>query len=206
MGQPEWRAVLQYQSADFRGDSRKTAAGWRASAPTLFDRYTIRRQGYDYAGGMLAAGRNGAEYDAWPIHIGDGNQFGSDFVSINPNSKIPAMLDSSINPPTRQFESCSILFYLAEKLGAFLPIEHYKREEAISWLMCQVRSAPFVGGDFGQFYAYAPFKIEYEINRYAMKPSASFMSWIRGLAGPSMWRVMNIQLPTWPYIRGAAAS
>jgi len=118
---------------------------------------------------LLALGHAGAEYDAWLINIGEGDQFGSGFVSINPNSKIPALTDYSTTPPTRLFESGSILFYLAEKFGAFLPTEHYKRAETMNWLMWQMGSAPFVGGGFGHFYAYAPFKIEYAINRYAME-------------------------------------
>jgi GSH-dependent disulfide-bond oxidoreductase len=118
---------------------------------------------------LLAAGYADAEYDAWLIKIGEGDQFGSGFVSVNPNSKIPALLDHSTTPPTRLFESGSILFYLGEKFGAFLPTEHYKRAETMNWLMWQMGSAPFVGGGFGHFYAYAPFKIEYAINRYAME-------------------------------------
>ncbi len=118
---------------------------------------------------LLALGHTGAEYDAWLINIGEGDQFGSDFVSINPNSKIPALMDYSTNPSTRLFESGSILFYLAEKFGAFLPTDHHKRAETMNWLMWQMGSAPFVGGGFGHFYAYAPFKIEYAINRYAME-------------------------------------
>ncbi|MBI1682918.1 glutathione-dependent disulfide-bond oxidoreductase [Caulobacter hibisci] len=118
---------------------------------------------------LLAAGHAQAEYDAWLIKIGEGHQFGSDFVSINPNSKIPALLDRSTNPHTRLFESGSILFYLAEKFGVFLPTEHYRRAETMNWLMWQMGSAPFVGGGFGHFYAYAPFKIEYAIDRYAME-------------------------------------
>ncbi|WP_159832043.1 glutathione-dependent disulfide-bond oxidoreductase [Novosphingobium sp. TCA1] len=118
---------------------------------------------------LLAMGHAGAEYDAWLIKIGDGDQFGSGFVDINPNSKIPALMDHSTNPPTRLFESGSILFYLAEKFGAFLPTEHYKRAETMNWLMWQMGSAPFVGGGFGHFYAYAPLKIEYAIDRYAME-------------------------------------
>jgi len=118
---------------------------------------------------LLAAGHSGAEYDAWLINISEGDQFGSGFVAINPNSKIPAMMDHSTDPPTRLFESGSILFYLAEKFGAFLPTEHHKRAETMNWLMWQMGSAPFVGGGFGHFYAYAPFKIEYAINRYAME-------------------------------------
>jgi GST-like protein len=118
---------------------------------------------------LLAAGHTGAEYDAWMIRIGDGDQFSSGFVEINPNSKIPAMLDRSTDPPTRVFESGAILFYLAEKFGAFLPTEHHKRAETMSWLMWQMGSAPFVGGGFGHFFAYAPFKMEYPISRYAME-------------------------------------
>jgi GST-like protein len=118
---------------------------------------------------LLAAGHAGAEYDAWLIKIGEGDQFGSGFVEINPNSKIPAMMDHSTSPPTRLFESGSMLIYLAERFGAFLPTEHYARAETINWLMWQMGSAPFVGGGFGHFYAYAPFKIEYAINRYAME-------------------------------------
>lgn len=118
---------------------------------------------------LLAVGHADAEYDAWLIRIGNGDQFSSGFVEINPNSKIPAMLDRSTNPPTRVFESGSMLFYLAEKFGAFLPTEHYKRTEAMNWLMWQMGSAPFVGGGFGHFFAYAPFKMEYPINRYAME-------------------------------------
>jgi GST-like protein len=118
---------------------------------------------------LLAAGHTGAEYDAWLIRIAEGDQFSSGFVGINPNSKIPAMLDRSTNPPTKLFESGSILFYLAEKFGAFLPTEHYQRAATMNWLMWQMGSAPFVGGGFGHFFAYAPFKIEYAIDRYAME-------------------------------------
>ena len=118
---------------------------------------------------LLAAGHQGAEYDAWMIRIGDGDQFSSGFVEINPNSKIPAMLDRSTDPPTRVFESGAILFYLAEKFGAFLPTEPRKRAETMSWLMWQMGSAPFVGGGFGHFFVYAPFKMEYPINRFAME-------------------------------------
>jgi len=118
---------------------------------------------------LLAAGHTGAEYDAWLIRISEGDQFSSGFVGINPNSKIPAMLDRSTDPPTKLFESGSILFYLAEKFQAFLPTEHYRRAATMNWLMWQMGSAPFVGGGFGHFFAYAPFKIEYAINRYAME-------------------------------------
>ncbi len=118
---------------------------------------------------LLELGVKEAEYDAWLINIGDGNQFGSGFVDINPNSKIPALLDRSTNPPTRVFESGAILFYLAEKFGHFLPTDPSQRAECMSWLMWQMGSAPYIGGGFGHFYAYAPMKIEYCINRYAME-------------------------------------
>jgi len=117
---------------------------------------------------LLAAGHD-AEYDAWLVKIYTGEQFGSDFVAINPNSKIPAMMDHGQSPPLRLFESGSMLVYLAEKFGAFLPTEIRKRTETFNWLMWQMGSAPFVGGGFGHFYAYAPFKIEYAIDRYAME-------------------------------------
>lgn len=119
---------------------------------------------------LLALGHAGAEYDAWLIRINEGDQFGSGFVSINPNSKIPALLDRS-NPeqPVRVFESGAILMYLAEKFGALLPTEPARRAECLSWLFWQMGSAPFLGGGFGHFYAYAPFKIEYAIDRYAME-------------------------------------
>ncbi|HEX5418784.1 MAG TPA: glutathione-dependent disulfide-bond oxidoreductase [Gammaproteobacteria bacterium] len=123
---------------------------------------------------LLALGHDGAEYDAWLINIGEGDQFGSGFVEINPNSKIPAMMDRSTQPPTRLFESASILFYLAEKFGEFLPAQHHARAATMNWLMWQVGTAPFVGGGFGHFYAYAPFKIEYAINRYAMETKRQF--------------------------------
>lgn len=118
---------------------------------------------------LLAAGHSGAEYDAWLIQIGEGDQFGSGFVDVNPNSKIPAMVDRSMDPPLRLFESGSMLIYLAEKFGAFLPTDIRGRTETINWLMWQMGAAPFLGGGFGHFYAYAPFKIEYAINRYAME-------------------------------------
>lgn len=117
---------------------------------------------------LLAIGRD-AEYDAWLINIGEGEQFGSGFVAINPNSKIPALVDHSTTPPTRVFESGAILVYLAEKFDAFLPREASPRAECMSWLFWQMGSAPFLGGGFGHFYAYAPEKLEYPINRYAME-------------------------------------
>ncbi len=118
---------------------------------------------------LLAKGHSGAEYDAWLINIMEGTQFSSGFVSANPNSKIPALMDHSVSPPQRVFESASILMYLAEKFGEFLPKDPRKRTEAISWLFWQMGSAPLLGGGFGHFYAYAPIKIEYAIDRYAME-------------------------------------
>lgn len=118
---------------------------------------------------LLALGHTGAEYDAWMINISNGDQFSSGFVEVNPNSKIPALLDRSTNPPTRVFESGSILLYLAEKFKAFLPTDAAKRTETLSWLFWQMGSAPMLGGGFGHFYAYAPEKYEYPINRYAME-------------------------------------
>jgi GSH-dependent disulfide-bond oxidoreductase len=118
---------------------------------------------------LLALGHTGAEYDAWLIKIGDGEQFGSGFVGINPNSKIPAMVDRSGAKPQRVFESGAILLYLAEKFGVFLPKEHSARTECLSWLFWQMGSAPYLGGGFGHFYAYAPEKIQYCIDRFAME-------------------------------------
>ncbi len=118
---------------------------------------------------LLAKGFTDAEYDAWLINIGEGDQFGSGFVSVNPNSKIPALNDHSTDPVTRIFESGSILFYLAEKFGAFLPTEPNARAQTMNWLFWQMGSAPYLGGGFGHFYAYAPFKSEYAINRFAME-------------------------------------
>jgi len=118
---------------------------------------------------LLALGHAGAEYDAWLIRIGDGDQFGSGFVAINPNSKIPALLDRSGPAPVRVFESGAILMYLAEKFGAFLPTAPAARAECLSWLFWQMGSAPYLGGGFGHFYAYAPSKIEYAIDRFAME-------------------------------------
>ena len=118
---------------------------------------------------LLAAGHSGAEYDAWLIKIGDGDQFGSGFVGVNPNSKIPALMDHSGKQPIRIFESGAILLHLAEKFGVFLPTDVAKRAECLSWLFWQMGSAPYLGGGFGHFYAYAPFKMEYPINRFAME-------------------------------------
>jgi GST-like protein len=118
---------------------------------------------------LLALGRSGAEYDAWLIKISEGDQFGSGFVAVNPNSKIPALMDRGGPTPIRVFESGAILMYLAEKFGAFLPTEIPARAECLSWLFWQIGSAPYVGGGLGHFYAYAPTKIEYAIDRFAME-------------------------------------
>jgi GST-like protein len=130
----------------------------------------------------LAAGHSDAEYDAWLINIGDGDQFGSDFVDINPNSKIPALMDRSGDTPVRVFESAAILMHLAEKFGAFLgPKEN--RPEMLSWLFWQMGSAPYLGGGFGHFYAYAPEPMEYPINRFAMETKRQLDVLDRQLAG-----------------------
>ena len=118
---------------------------------------------------LLAIGKDDAEYDAWLINIGEGQQFSSGFVDINPNSKIPALVDHSTTPPTRVFESGAIMLYLAEKFEAFVPTEGPERAECLSWLFWQIGSAPYLGGGFGHFYAYAPEKWEYPINRFAME-------------------------------------
>jgi len=154
---------------------------------------------------LLAAGHGGAEYDAWLINIGEGDQFGSGFVDINPNSKIPALLDRSGKTPVRVFESGSILMYLAEKFGAFLPTTQPARAEALSWLFWQMGSAPFVGGGFGHFYAYAPFKIEYAIDRYAMETKRQLDVLDRRLAdnefiGGSEYTIADMAI--WPWYGG----
>ncbi|MES1945268.1 S-transferase [Salinisphaera sp. PC39] len=118
---------------------------------------------------LLALGYAGAEYDAWPINILEGDQFSSGFVAVNPNSKIPAMMDHSTPTPTRVFESGAIVLYLAEKFGAFLPDDHAMRTEALNWVFWQMGSAPFLGGGFGHFYAYAPEPMKYPIDRYTME-------------------------------------
>ncbi len=132
---------------------------------------------------LLAIGKTGAEYDAYLINIGEGEQFSSGFVDINPNSKIPAMLDRSTEPPTRIFESAAILIYLAEKFGAFYPQEPSARAECLSWVMWQMGSAPYLGGGFGHFYAYAPEKWEYPINRYTMEVKRQLDVLDQNLAG-----------------------
>ncbi|GAA3538279.1 glutathione-dependent disulfide-bond oxidoreductase [Zobellella aerophila] len=118
---------------------------------------------------LLALGHSGAEYDAWLIRIGEGDQFSSGFVEVNPNSKIPALVDNSTDQPVRVFESGSILLYLAEKFGALLPEDRAARTEVMNWLFWQMGSAPYLGGGFGHFYAYAPEKLEYPINRFSME-------------------------------------
>jgi len=132
---------------------------------------------------LLAAGHAGAEYDAWLVRIGEGDQFGSGFVAINPNSKIPALLDRSGPEPIRVFESGSILLYLAEKFAAFLPKDVAARTETLNWLFWQMGSAPYLGGGFGHFYAYAPTRIEYAIDRFAMEVKRQLDVLDRRLAG-----------------------
>jgi GST-like protein len=132
---------------------------------------------------LLALGTHGAQYDAWLIRINDGDQFGSGFVAVNPNSKIPALLDRSGPAPIRVFESGAILLYLAEKFGAFVPTEPAARAECLSWLFWQMGSAPYLGGGFGHFYAYAPSKIEYAIDRFAMEVKRQLDVLDRQLAG-----------------------
>ena len=153
---------------------------------------------------LLAVGHKGAEYDAWLIRI-DGNQFGSGFVAINPNSKIPAMMDRSGPEPIRIFESGSILLYLAEKFGAFLPKELTTRTECLSWLFWQMGSAPYLGGGFGHFYAYAPTKIEYAIDRFAMEVKRQLDVLDRRLAdneylGGTEYSIADIAV--WPWYGG----
>jgi len=132
---------------------------------------------------LLACGFDGAEYDAWLIRIGKGDQFGSGFVGVNPNSKIPAMVDHSVEPALRVFESGSILLYLAEKFDAFLPGDRTQRTECLNWLFWQMGSAPYLGGGFGHFYAYAPVKIKYCIDRFAMETKRQLDVLDRQLAG-----------------------
>jgi len=146
---------------------------------------------------LLALGHKGAEYDAWLINIGEGDQFGSGYVEINPNSKIPVMVDRSVNPHQRVFESGSILFYLAEKFGVFLPADHVARTEAMNWLFWQMGSAPYLGGGFGHFYAYAPMKMEYPIDRFAMEVKRQLDVLDRHLADTTIWRATNIRSPIW---------
>ncbi|UWM78841.1 glutathione-dependent disulfide-bond oxidoreductase (plasmid) [Rhizobium sp. WSM4643] len=156
---------------------------------------------------LLALGHSGAEYDAWLIKIGDGDQFASGFVDINPNSKIPALLDRGGEKPVRVFESASILMYLAEKFGTFLPTEQPARAQCISWLFWQMGSAPYLGGGFGHFYAYAPTKIEYAIDRFAMEVKRQLDVLDRRLAeseyiAGSDYTIADIAI--WPWYGGLA--
>ncbi|HRP66840.1 MAG TPA: glutathione-dependent disulfide-bond oxidoreductase [Thauera sp.] len=156
---------------------------------------------------LLALGHAGAEYDAWLIRIGDGDQFGSGFVDVNPNSKIPALLDCSGPAPLRVFESGAILLYLAEKFGAFLPADPARRAECLSWLFWQMGSAPYLGGGFGHFYAYAPTKIEYAIDRFAMEAKRQMdvldrrLAESRYMAGDE-YTIADIAI--WPWYGGLA--
>ena len=154
---------------------------------------------------LLARGHGGAEYDAWLIDIGKGEQFGSGFVGVNPNSKIPALMDRSGPKPRRVFESGAILLYLAEKFCAFLPSDPDKRTETLNWLFWQMGSAPYLGGGFGHFYAYAPIKIEYAINRFAMEVKRQLDVLDRQLAdneylGGSEYSIADIAV--WPWYGG----
>jgi len=156
---------------------------------------------------LLALGHAGAEYDAWLIRIGDGDQFGSGFVAVNPNSKIPALVDRSGPAPIRVFESGAILMYLAEKFGAFLPTEVGARAECLSWLFWQMGSAPYLGGGFGHFYAYAPTKMEYPIDRFAMEVKRQLDVLDRRLAGTEYlaggeYTIADIAV--WPWYGGLA--
>ena len=156
---------------------------------------------------LLEKGHKDAEYDAWPIRIGEGDQFSSGFVDVNPNSKIPALLDRSEPEPVRVFESGAILLYLAEKFGEFLPRSGPDRAETLSWLMWQVGAAPFLGGGFGHFFAYAPTKMEYPINRYSMEAKRQFDVLNRRLAESEYvagtdYTIADIAI--WPWYGGVA--
>ncbi|HXR00678.1 MAG TPA: glutathione-dependent disulfide-bond oxidoreductase [Pseudomonas sp.] len=151
---------------------------------------------------LLALGHKDAEYDAWLIRIGEGDQFSSGFVDINPNSKIPALLDRSVEPPIRVFESGSILLYLAQKFGEFLPTDAAGRTETLNWLFWQMGAAPLLGGGFGHFYAYAPEKIEYAINRYTMEAKRQLDVLDRRLAesrylGSDSYSIADIAVWSW---------
>ena len=157
---------------------------------------------------LLALGHEGAEYNAWLINIGEGDQFGSGFVNINPNSKIPAMMDRSGKQPVRLFESASMLLHLAEKFDAFLPHEGQPRAETFNWLFWQMGSAPYLGGGFGHFYAYAPSKMEYPINRFAMEVKRQMDVLDRHLAEQDYLAGKDYtiaDMATWPWY-GALAS
>lgn len=151
---------------------------------------------------LLSLGHSGAEYDAWLIDINKGDQFGSGFVEVNPNSKIPAMMDHSVTPPQRIFESGSILLYLAEKFDALVPKDHAGRTECLSWQFWQMGAAPYLGGGFGHFYAYAPAKMEYPINRFAMETKRQLDVLNRHLADKkwmagSVYSIADIAIWAW---------
>jgi len=156
---------------------------------------------------LLQKGHKDAEYDAWPIRIGEGDQFSSGFVEVNPNSKIPALVDRSGTEPVRVFESGAILVYLAEKFGEFLPTSGPSRAETLSWLFWQMGSAPFLGGGFGHFFAYAPEKFEYPINRYSMEAKRQFdvlnrrLATSEYIAGPD-YTIADVAI--WPWYGGVA--
>lgn len=156
---------------------------------------------------LLAAGHTGAEYDAWLIRIGEGDQFGSGFVDANPNSKIPALVDRSGVEPVRVFESGSILLYLADKFGAFIPKDHAGRTECLNWLFWQMGSAPYLGGGFGHFYRYAPEKFEYPINRFTMEAKRQLDVLDRHLAGNEYMaggEFTIADMAIWPWYGGVA--
>lgn len=158
---------------------------------------------------LLVAGFSGAEYDAWLINISAGDQFGSSYVAINPNSKIPVMVDHSTSPPTPVFESGAMLLYLAEKFGAFLPKSHAKRTEALGWLFWQMAATPYLGGGFGHFYAYAPIKIEYAIDRFAMEVKRQLDVLDRHLATHEFMagdEYSIADMAIWPWYGAAVAS
>ena len=157
---------------------------------------------------LLEAGHSGAEYDAFLVNIRDGAQFSSGFVAINPNSKIPALVDRSTTPPTRVFESGAILLYLAEKFDAFLPTDHHSRTECLCWLFWQMGAAPYLGGGFGHFYAYAPEKMQYPIDRYTMEVKRQLDVLDRHLAenqymAGSEYTIADMAI--WPWYGGLAA-
>ena len=154
---------------------------------------------------LLASGHSGAEYDAWLIRIGEGDQFGSGFVGVNPNSKIPALVDYSERKPQRVFESGAILLYLADKFDAFCQ-DHGKRTEALNWLFWQMGSTPYLGGGFGHFYAYAPVKIKYAIDRFSMELKRQLDVLDRQLADNHSSPATTIRSPIWRSGRGTATA
>src|ERR1700722_603259 len=207
LGQAERRYVRQHQPSGRRPDAREDAAGG-AHPLQLYSLATPNGQKVTILlEELLALGHSGAEYDAWLIKIGDGDQFGSGFVAANPNSKTPALIDRSGPKPIRVFESGAILLHLAEKFGAFLPTDAAERAECFSWLFWQMGSAPYLGGGFGHFYAYAPTKIEYAIDRFAMETKRQLDVLDRRLAeseyvaGPN-YTIADMAI--WPWYGGLA--